>query len=70
MTKHPAGQPALVPTSPAPAPVGDGYISSLSVTAPDRPRRLAVLGATGSIGVSALRVAAEHPPPRWGESVA
>jgi 1-deoxy-D-xylulose-5-phosphate reductoisomerase len=61
MTKHPAGQPAPVPTPPAPAPVGDGYISSLSVTAPDRPRRLAVLGATGSIGISALRVAAEHP---------
>uniref|UniRef100_I2PXX5 1-deoxy-D-xylulose 5-phosphate reductoisomerase n=1 Tax=Desulfovibrio sp. U5L TaxID=596152 RepID=I2PXX5_9BACT len=59
MTKHPAGQPALVPASPAPT--GAGYISSLAVTAPDRPRRLAVLGATGSIGVSALRVAAEHP---------
>lgn len=38
-----------------------GYISSLTVAATDRPRRLAVLGATGSIGVSALRVAAEHP---------
>ncbi len=38
-----------------------GYISSLSVPETDRPRRLAVLGATGSIGVSALRVAAEHP---------
>ncbi len=38
-----------------------GYITSLSVPPADRPRRLAVLGATGSIGVSALRVAAEHP---------
>ncbi|WP_300154567.1 1-deoxy-D-xylulose-5-phosphate reductoisomerase [Solidesulfovibrio sp.] len=38
-----------------------GYITSLSVLPADRPRRLAVLGATGSIGVSALRVAAEHP---------
>jgi len=38
-----------------------GYITSLSVADDGRPRRLAVLGATGSIGVSALRVAAEHP---------
>jgi len=38
-----------------------GYISSLTVASSARPRRMAVLGATGSIGVSALKVAAEHP---------
>jgi len=47
--------------TPSPAAPGAGYITSLDVPAPTRPRRLAVLGATGSIGVSALRVAAEHP---------
>lgn len=44
---------------------GSGYISSLTVpesgSACGRPRRLALLGATGSIGVSTLKVAAEHP---------
>ncbi|MFP5259534.1 MAG: 1-deoxy-D-xylulose-5-phosphate reductoisomerase, partial [Acidobacteriota bacterium] len=48
-----------------PAAQGAGYISSLAVPetgpAPGRPRRLALLGATGSIGVSTLKVAAEHP---------
>lgn len=48
------------PPCPDAAPAS-GYISSLSVPETGRPRRLAVLGATGSIGVSALRVAAEHP---------
>ena len=38
-----------------------GYITSQSVPPAAPPRPLAVLGATGSIGVSALRVAAEHP---------
>ena len=38
-----------------------GYISSLTVPDTGRRRRLALLGATGSIGVSTLRVAAEHP---------
>lgn len=38
-----------------------GYISPLTVPAARRPRRLVLLGATGSIGVSALRVVAEHP---------
>ena len=42
-------------------PAGAGYISSLDVPVTGRPRRLAILGATGSIGESALRVAAEHP---------
>ncbi|WP_428562637.1 MAG: 1-deoxy-D-xylulose-5-phosphate reductoisomerase [Solidesulfovibrio sp. DCME] len=56
----------MSPTSSCPPPCPDaaapsGYISSLAVAATGRPRRLAVLGATGSIGVSALRVAAEHP---------
>jgi len=47
-----------------------GYISALSVTPPDRTRRVAVLGATGSIGRSALRVMAEHPDQYtvWGLS--
>ena len=45
---------------PCPCP-GQGYISSLSARDPGRPRRLALLGATGSIGVSTLKVAAEHP---------
>lgn len=45
----------------SPEAVSSGYITSLSVADDGRPRRLAVLGATGSIGVSALRVAAEHP---------
>jgi 1-deoxy-D-xylulose-5-phosphate reductoisomerase len=53
-----AGAPAASLSS---APVGAGYISPLSLAVPDRPRRLVLLGATGSIGVSALRVAAEHP---------
>ena len=56
---HPAN-PANVPGLP-----GAGYISSLTVPgggpAVGRPRRLAVLGATGSIGVSTLNVAAQHP---------
>jgi 1-deoxy-D-xylulose-5-phosphate reductoisomerase len=54
-----AGSPAVVSTSPRPA--GTGYISSLDVAWTDRPRRVVLLGATGSIGVSALRVMAEHP---------
>ncbi|WFS63748.1 1-deoxy-D-xylulose-5-phosphate reductoisomerase [Pseudodesulfovibrio thermohalotolerans] len=39
------------------------YISSwpASVATPSFPRRLAILGATGSIGDSALKVAAKHP---------
>ncbi|OIQ51304.1 1-deoxy-D-xylulose 5-phosphate reductoisomerase [Pseudodesulfovibrio hydrargyri] len=39
------------------------YISSwpASVECPPFPRRLAILGATGSIGDSALKVAAKHP---------
>ncbi len=45
----------------SPEAASSGYITSLSVADDGRPRRLAVLGATGSIGVSALRVAAEHP---------
>ena len=53
---HPANVPGLP---------GAGYISSLTVRgggpASGRPRRLAVLGATGSIGVSTLNVAAQHP---------
>jgi len=59
--------PAHPPTAPAnvPGPIGAGYISSLTVReggpASGRPRRLALLGATGSIGVSTLKVAAEHP---------
>ena len=36
------------------------YISPLAPRA-DGPRRLVILGSTGSIGVSALRVVAEHP---------
>lgn len=55
MTEISAGKPA------APSLNGGGYISPLSVAVSGRPRRLAVLGATGSIGVSSLRVAAEHP---------
>jgi 1-deoxy-D-xylulose-5-phosphate reductoisomerase len=40
-----------------------GYISSLphERLAAAFPRRLAILGSTGSIGVSALRVVEEHP---------
>jgi len=41
--------------------VGTGYISRLTVPVSDRPRRVVLLGATGSIGTSALRVMAEHP---------
>jgi 1-deoxy-D-xylulose-5-phosphate reductoisomerase len=39
------------------------YISPWPPDAPDAPfpRRLAILGSTGSIGVSALKVVAEHP---------
>ncbi|OLN27896.1 1-deoxy-D-xylulose 5-phosphate reductoisomerase [Desulfovibrio sp. DV] len=50
-------------TAPAGLPdaCGTGYISSLTVPDTGRRRRLALLGATGSIGVSTLRVAAEHP---------
>ncbi len=59
MTPHAAGRPAM--SQARPSRNGTGYISPLSVAAVGRPRRLAVLGATGSIGVSALRVAAEHP---------
>jgi 1-deoxy-D-xylulose-5-phosphate reductoisomerase len=53
-----AGTPAASFVS---APDGAGYISPLAVPVADRPRRLVLLGATGSIGISALRVAAEHP---------
>jgi 1-deoxy-D-xylulose-5-phosphate reductoisomerase len=56
MTPIPADQ--TDPTANAP---GSGYISSLIVPETGRRRRLAVLGATGSIGVSTLNVAAEHP---------
>ena len=52
---------SFVRATASPAAPGAGYITSLDVPATGRPRRLAVLGATGSIGVSALRVAAEHP---------
>ena len=38
-----------------------GYISGLTVTTANTRRRVALLGATGSIGVSALAVMAEHP---------
>jgi 1-deoxy-D-xylulose-5-phosphate reductoisomerase len=54
-----AATPAVSSTSPRPG--WTGYISSLDVTWTDRPRRVALLGATGSIGVSALKVMAEHP---------
>ena len=54
-----AGAPAVPVTDILP--LGTGYISSLVVSAMDRPRRVALLGATGSIGTSALRVMAEHP---------
>ena len=54
-----AGSPAVSSTSPRPA--GTGYISSLDVAWTGRPRRVVLLGATGSIGVSALKVMAEHP---------
>lgn len=54
-----AGSPAA-PCANAPD-RGTGYISTLTVAAMERPRRVALLGATGSIGVSALRVMAEHP---------
>ena len=33
----------------------------MSAAAPDRPRRIAVLGSTGSIGTQALQVIAAHP---------
>ncbi|MHC1791422.1 1-deoxy-D-xylulose-5-phosphate reductoisomerase [Solidesulfovibrio sp.] len=50
-----------VPARPVSDPCGPGYISSLTVADAGRPRRLVLLGATGSIGVSTLKVAAEHP---------
>ncbi|WP_027366866.1 1-deoxy-D-xylulose-5-phosphate reductoisomerase [Desulfocurvibacter africanus] len=37
------------------------YISRLPATAAPFPRRLAILGSTGSIGVSALKICAAHP---------
>lgn len=42
-------------------PRGAGYITSLDVPPGGPARRVALLGATGSIGVNALRVIAEHP---------
>lgn len=41
----------------------NSYISAWPPLAPEQPfpRRLAILGSTGSIGVSALRVVADHP---------
>ncbi len=54
-----AGLPAE--SSLSPAACGAGYISNLEVPDMGRVRRVALLGATGSIGVSALRVMAEHP---------
>ncbi len=37
------------------------YISRLPEGIPDRPRRLALMGSTGSIGVNALKVVSAHP---------
>jgi 1-deoxy-D-xylulose-5-phosphate reductoisomerase len=42
-------------------PNGAGYISTLTVRTAGPVRRVVLLGATGSIGVNALRVMAEHP---------
>jgi 1-deoxy-D-xylulose-5-phosphate reductoisomerase len=60
MTQNPLAGPQAEPSFRTPTP-GAGYISSFTVKARGPVRRVAVLGATGSIGESALRVMAEHP---------
>jgi len=60
MTRPFAAGPPAAPSMDSPAP-GAGYISGLTVAATERPRRVVLLGATGSIGTSALKVMAEHP---------
>lgn len=60
---HPAS-PSIPPGPPAtPGAAGEGYISALpgADALPGFPRRLCLLGSTGSIGKNALRVAALHP---------
>ncbi|MHC1713589.1 MAG: 1-deoxy-D-xylulose-5-phosphate reductoisomerase [Solidesulfovibrio sp.] len=60
MTQNPLAGRQADPSFRTPTP-GEGYISSLTVKTRGPVRRVAVLGATGSIGESALRVMAEHP---------